>query len=135
MQATVNFGFLPKHDERLATLGAQAERYFRADPSTAIVRLRRFAELLAKVIAAHRALHLDERETFEDTLRRLSSSGSSPRKQTICSIRKLGNAAVHDAKGGHSDALASLKFARQLGAGSSELMVVSRISVRGNSAS
>ena len=28
---------------------------------------------------------------------------------------QLGNAAVHDAKGGHSDALASLKFARQLG--------------------
>jgi type I restriction enzyme, R subunit len=84
MPGTSNFGFLEGHDVRLATFGAQAERYFRDDPPTAIVKLRQFAELLAKLVAAHHVL------------------------------RKFGNAAVHDAKGGHADALASLKFARQL---------------------
>ena len=78
MLATVNFGFLQGHDDRLATLGAQAERYFRDDPSTAIVKLRQFAELLAKLIAAHHALYLGERETFEDTLRRLSYRADHP---------------------------------------------------------
>lgn len=70
MLATVNFDFLRKHDDRLATFGAQAERYFRDDPSTAIIKVRQFVELLAKLIAAHHALYLGERETFEDTLRR-----------------------------------------------------------------
>jgi type I restriction enzyme R subunit len=117
MLATVNFGFLQGHDVRLATLGAQAERYFRDDPSTAIVKLRQFAELLAKLIAAHHALYLGERETFEDTLRRLSFERIIPKEaaDVFHVLRKLGNNAVHEAKGGHADALASLKFARQLG--------------------
>jgi hypothetical protein len=34
-------------------LGEYAERYFRDAPSTAIVKLRQFAELLAKLIATH----------------------------------------------------------------------------------
>lgn len=117
MLATVNFDFLRKHDERLATLGAQAERYFRDDPSTAIIKVRQFVELLAKLIAAHHALYLGERETFEDTLRRLSFERIIPKEAAdlFHALRKLGNVAVHDAKGGHADALASLKFARQLG--------------------
>ena len=70
MPATTNFSFLQGHDIRLVTFGAQAERYFRDDPSTAIVKLRQYAELLAKLVAAHHALYFGERETFEDTLRR-----------------------------------------------------------------
>ena len=53
-------------------LGVFAERYFSGDPGTAIIKLRQFAELLSKTIAAHHALYRDERETFEETLRRLS---------------------------------------------------------------
>ena len=41
-----------------------AERYFRDDPGTAIFKLRQFAELLSKTIAAHHALYLGERETL-----------------------------------------------------------------------
>ena len=72
MLGASNFGFLEGHYARLATFGAQAERYFRDDPPTAIVKLRQFAELLAKLVAAHHALYLGERETFDETLRRLS---------------------------------------------------------------
>ena len=115
MLATLNFGFLEAHDRRLVTLGALAERYFRDDPSTAIVKLRQFAELLAKIIAARHAVY-DEQENFEQTLRRLSYERIVPKEaaDVFHVLRKVGNQAVHEADGTHAEALASLKFARQL---------------------
>jgi type I restriction enzyme, R subunit len=114
---TSNFAFLSRHDTRLAQLGALAERYFRDDPGTAIFKLRQFAELLSKTIAAHHALYLGERETFEDTLRRLSYERIVPKEaaDVFHALRKAGNRATHETKGSHSDALSALKFARQLG--------------------
>jgi hypothetical protein len=61
------FGFLGDHDPDL-----EAERYFRDDPPTTLIILRQFAALLSKLIAARNAVYVGERETFEDTLRRLS---------------------------------------------------------------
>lgn len=111
-----NFNFLGAHDQRLVTLGSLAERYFREDPSTAIVKLRQFAELLAKTIAARHASYRDERETFDDVLRRLSYDRIIPREvaDVFHALRKTGNAAVHEAEGNHASALTSLKFARQI---------------------
>jgi hypothetical protein len=63
MLATINFGFLQGHDQRLATLGAQAERYFRDDPSTAIVKLRQFSELRRRqfhYLGRHGLLEIDQ---------------------------------------------------------------------------
>ena len=68
------------HDAQLVQLGALAERYFSDDPVTAIFKLRQFAELLSKTIAAHHALYLGERETFEETLRRLSYERIVPKE-------------------------------------------------------
>jgi type I restriction enzyme R subunit len=114
---SINFGFLKPHDERLVMLGALAERYFRDDPSTAIVKLRQFSELLAKLTAAHHAVYRDERETFEETLRRLSYERLIPKEAAdlFHTLRKMGNSAVHEAKGDHAAALAALKLARSLG--------------------
>ena len=39
MIASANFQFLGVHDPSLATLGGLAERYFRDDPSTALIKL------------------------------------------------------------------------------------------------
>src|SRR3984885_12638585 len=86
MPGTSNFGFLEGHDARLANFGAQAERYFRDDPPTAIVKLRQFAELLAKLVAAHHALYLGERETFDETLRRLSFERMSQKRLPMSSM-------------------------------------------------
>ena len=72
MVTTANFEFLRAHDPTLVQLGGLAERYFRDDPSTALVKLRQFIELLSKLIAAHHAVYLGEREPFEATLSRLS---------------------------------------------------------------
>jgi type I restriction enzyme, R subunit len=117
MTISANFRFLTSHDFRLETIGGQAERYFRDDPSTTIGKLRQFAELLIKLIAAHHAEYSGERETFEETLRRLCDRRIIPREtaNAFHTLRRLGNDAVHEAKGSHSDALKSLKFARQLG--------------------
>jgi type I restriction enzyme R subunit len=117
MMATSNFGFLGGHDPQLVQLGALAERYFRDDPGTAIFKLRQFAELLSKTIAARHALYLGERETFEDTLLRLSYERIIPKEaaDVFHALRKAGNRAAHEARGNHTDALSALKFARQLG--------------------
>lgn len=117
MRETTNFGFLTGHDERLAALGALAERYFRDDPSTAIVKIRQFAELMAKLIAARHAAYRNVHETFEETLRRLSYERIIPKEAAdlFHALRKLGNVAVHEAKGNHTNALTALKFARSLG--------------------
>ena len=49
---SANFDFLAKHDPQLVRLGALAERYFKGDPSTALIKLRQFGELLAQLTAA-----------------------------------------------------------------------------------
>ncbi|MBM1169621.1 hypothetical protein [Microvirga arabica] len=72
MSASVNFGFLSVYDADLANLAALAERYFPDDPPTSLVKLRQFAELLAKLIAAHHGAYSGERENFEEIIHRLS---------------------------------------------------------------
>ena len=59
----------------------------------------------------------DERETFEETLRRLSYERIIPREvaDLFHALRKVGQRRRARGKGNHSDALTSLKFARQLG--------------------
>ncbi|MDR2188004.1 MAG: type I restriction-modification system endonuclease, partial [Azonexus sp.] len=114
---SLNFGFLKPHDERLAMLGGLAEHSFRDDPTTAIIKLRQFAELLAKLVAAHHAVYRDDGETFEETLRRLSYERLIPRETAdiFHGLRKAGNSAVHEVEGDHATALTALKLARSLG--------------------
>ena len=65
MLESPNFGFLAKKEPQLALLATQAERYFSEDPATALFKVRQFAELLAKLIAARHSLYEGEQETFE----------------------------------------------------------------------
>jgi type I restriction enzyme R subunit len=51
-QLSTNFAFLLGHDENLARLGELAEWAFHYDPPTTLGKLRLFAELLAKLLAA-----------------------------------------------------------------------------------
>src|SRR5437870_5406658 len=102
MLPTSNFAFLSVHDAQLVQLGALAERYFRDDPGTAIFKLRQFAELLSKRVAAHHALYRDEREAFEETLRRLSYERTIPKEaaDVFHALRKAGNKASHEVSHG-----------------------------------
>jgi type I restriction enzyme R subunit len=104
MLTTPNFGFLSKQDPKLVQLGALAERYFRDDPSTCLFKIRQFAELLTKQIAAHHRAYEGEREGFEETLRRLSFDRILPREvaDVFHQLRRLGNVAAHEAGGNHA---------------------------------
>jgi type I restriction enzyme R subunit len=57
--STSNFGFFSGCDAQLAQLGAVAG-YFHDDPGTSVFKLRHFAELASKTVAAHRAAKISE---------------------------------------------------------------------------
>jgi type I restriction enzyme R subunit len=111
-----NFYFL-ESEPRLARLGALAERYFRDDPPAALIKLRQFAELMAKDVAARHGELPDARVTFDEALRRLRLSGALPREvaELFYHLKRVGNAAAHEDTGTSSGALEALKIARQIG--------------------
>lgn len=111
-----NFAFLAAHDPQLGRLGALAERYFKDDPSTCLIKLRQFGEVLAQLTAARTAL-FEPGESQAERLRRLRLEGVLPREAAdlFHQVRAAGNRAAHQAAGDHVEALAMLKVARQLG--------------------
>jgi type I restriction enzyme R subunit len=78
-----------------------SERYFREDPAISLFKLRQFAELLSKIIAARHALYRDERETFEETLRKLSYARVMPKEtaDVFHFLRKVGPSAARRPSG------------------------------------
>lgn len=111
-----NFDILAAYDDRLAVFGALAERYFRDDPNTTLIKLRQFAELLAQQLAARMGLFTSSEEPFADLLQRLKAERAMPREagDLFHQLRISGNKAVHDHAGSHATALTGLKVARQL---------------------
>lgn len=114
---SANFGFLAGHDARLTKLAALAERYFSDDPSTALIKLRQFAEVLSGLVAANAGLLGPPNESFVDQLRRLQYERVAPREasELFHQLRILGNRAAHEGAGTHAEALSALKIARELG--------------------
>lgn len=68
---SLNFAFLSYYNPLLDRLGAQAERYFRDDPNTSLLKLRQFGELLAQTVAAKLGIFTSQREEQRELLRRL----------------------------------------------------------------
>ena len=116
-QPRSNFEFLDHLDGELANLGRLAESYFQDDPSTSLIKLRQFGERLTRRHAAMVGIDLQVADTQSDVLRRLQYERAAPERvlDVLHHIRKLGNAAVHDGKGNHREALACLKMSVQLG--------------------
>lgn len=113
---SANFDFLAVYNTHLVTLPALAERYFRDDPSTCLIKLRQFGEALAQQLAARSGLLETPDETQVDLLRRLKYERAAPREvvDLFHQLRVAGNRATHENIGDHSEALANLKIARQL---------------------
>lgn len=111
-----NFGFLAKHDAVLVKHAALAERYVFDDPNSALVKLRQFAELLAKHCAAYAGIAIDERDSFLNVLDKLWSAGvtGSQISQLFHGLRKVGNEAAHAHAGDRREALHQLRMARTL---------------------
>lgn len=114
---SANFAFLVAHDPLLDHLGALAERYFADDSSTCLLKLRQFGEVLAQRTAAVAGLYASTEESQVDLLARLRDHGLLPREvgDLFHGLRKAGNAAAHDIKGDHGEALYQLRMAWQLG--------------------
>lgn len=114
---SANFQFLLVHDPLLVRYGAQAERYFSDDPNTALIKLRQFAEVLAKHAAALSGVYTRPEASFVDVLGTLWDRGLlTPRVSELWhGIRKAGNAAAHEHDGTRRTALHQLKMARLLG--------------------
>ena len=111
-----NFSFLEAHEALLVKLGSQAERYFAEDPSTCLIKLRQFGELLAQKVAFLLGVSFTHSDEFVDVLRYLRDRGIPKQVLDLFhGIRKSGNTAVHGAVGSHADALHHLKMARVLG--------------------
>lgn len=108
-----NFLFLKQHDTQLLRLDALAERYFHDDPKTCLIKLWKFAELLAQLIAAKTGL-LRLGEEAQAKFERLLPPQVA---DLFHEIRILGNRASHGASGIASEALNALKYARQDGGG------------------
>ena len=115
--ASGNFDFLKVHEPQLVRLGAQAERYFREDPNTCLVKLRQFGELLAQLTAARTGLYTSADEQQAELLRRLKYERAIPGEtgELFYKLRKIGNDATHKLVGEHPEALTNLKVARELG--------------------
>lgn len=96
-------------------LGALAERYFHDDAPGALIKLRQFAELMAKEVAARHALLPFPTATFDEVLRTLKFKAVLPREiaEIFYHLKRLGNAAAHENAGSARDALAALKIARE----------------------
>lgn len=114
---SANFAFLAQHDQLLDHLGALAERYFADDPSTSLLKLRQFGEVLAQRTAARAGLYTTTEENQVELLSRLRDNGLLPRElgELFHGLRKAGNAAAHEVGGDHREALHQLRMAWKLG--------------------
>jgi type I restriction enzyme R subunit len=114
MGVSSNFDFLAAQDERLARLGAMAERYFFDDAPATLIKLRQLAEFLAKEVAARHGLLPSNAVTFDEVLRILKIRSILPPDvaNLFFHLKRVGNAAVHENVGTTADALSALKIAR-----------------------
>jgi type I restriction enzyme R subunit len=114
---SANFDYLGLHDPQLVRLGGLAERYFKDDPNTCLIKLRQFGEVLAQLTAAKAGLLASPEEAQTDLLRRLKFERVVPRQvgEFFHQLRIAGNRAAHSHADDHTEALTGLKIARELG--------------------
>ncbi|PTA69000.1 type I restriction-modification system endonuclease [Deinococcus arcticus] len=112
-----NFTDLQSVEPLLVHLGGLAERYLHDDPNTSVLKLRQFAELLTRVIAARSGQLGEGEETQQARLARLRRLDVLPQQvwELLTEIRRSGNAANHEFTGSLDQARDLLKFAWILG--------------------
>jgi len=111
-----NFAYLAHHDARLVALATQAEEHFAGDPNVTLFKLRQFGEVLAQRAAAKVGLFLTTEEGQQQLIDRLWERNviGVTQRSLFHDLRRMGNAAVHEGKGDHREALHQLRMAREL---------------------
>jgi hypothetical protein len=112
-----NFAHLFEYDEELLRLGVLAEKYFVDDPSSCLIKLREFAELLAQLLAARVGLLVSPEKGHHDLQWRLEDLGYLPREiaQLFGDISSSVNGSSFGPGDVHRTALSVLKISWQLG--------------------
>ena len=115
--ASGNFDFLTKYDDRVARLARQAERYVHTDPDSCLFKLRLMVEVMARALVEMQLPHLVSGD-LSTMLRGLQRSGLLQRKEAdgMHAIRREGNAAVHGEVATTPVAMRRLRDAYRLGA-------------------
>ncbi|HLP67265.1 MAG TPA: DEAD/DEAH box helicase family protein [Rhizobium sp.] len=116
MMKSRNFEFLRPEWQELAELGAFAEAYAHADPASALVKLRLFAENLTKDIYRDLRLPKPDQATFIDLLRNDAFSAIVPKVvlDKLHALRIHGNKAAHGHPASTANALWLIKEAFDL---------------------
>lgn len=111
-----NFEFLRQRWPELASLGGFAESYAYADATSALVKLRSFAENLTKDIYRELSLPQPFRPTFIDLLKESTFCSITPKVilDKLHAIRMQGNKAAHGETANPQTALWLLKEAHDL---------------------
>lgn len=111
-----NFGFLSPTWPVLAELGDLTEKNLYIDPNTSLIKLRMFAEILAKYLLAYENHEdpIDGKQISRINL--LNSNGNIPEPLVplFHSLRKTGNKATHEVYGTTEEAQTHLQFAFRL---------------------
>ena len=94
---SINFEILRDGWPELAGLGAFAESYAHADPASALVKLRLFAENLTKDIYRELRLPKPDLPTFVDLLKNDAFTAITPKVvlDKLHALRMHGNKAAH----------------------------------------
>jgi len=81
------------------------------------MKLRQFAEIAVKDVAARQALLPTQQISFDDVLRTLRARSILQREvaDLFYHLKRVGNLAVHEDRGSAADALTALKIARAIG--------------------
>src|SRR5688572_23730344 len=111
-----NFAYLAHHDARLVALATQAEEHFTGDPTITLFKLRQFGEVLAQRAAAKVGLFAGPMEGQQQLIDRLWERNviGATQRSLFHDLRRMGNAAVHEGRGDHTEALHQLRMAREL---------------------
>jgi type I restriction enzyme R subunit len=113
---SLNFEYLRPKWPELAELGGFAEAYAHADPASALVKLRLFAENLTKDIYGDLRLPKPDQPTFVDLLKNEAFSSITPKVvlDKLHALRIHGNKAAHGEEAKAQNALWLLKEAHDL---------------------
>ena len=113
---SVNFEILRPRWPELAELGGFAETYAHADPASALLKLRLFAENLTKDIYRDRRLPKPDQPTFVDLLKNGAFASVTPKVvlDKLHALRIHGNKAAHGDEAKTQNVLWLLKEAHDL---------------------
>jgi type I restriction enzyme R subunit len=111
-----NFAFLVQYDEVLVHHAALAERYVFEDPNSALIKLRQFAELLARHAAAYTGVTVEQYESLREVIDKLWDRQiiNAQVSQLLHGLRKASNEAAHQHTGDRREALHQLQMMRKL---------------------